>query len=304
MMTGCWQHPVLRIVEPYESIVVGQPTVVLPYNANLRVLDAMRRSGEVEGVREYILWTLAHLNYPDHNEMTGTIYDFRIEADGSHTPLNTYDSVDSYSATFLMVVADYLALSGDRDLIARNWDKLADVAYTIAYLQESDGLTWARPDYHVKYLMDNCESYGGLNAFARLAQARGLTREAAYYERVARDIRNGIWNELYNPEARLFDWAVDPEFRQRSSWDTFYPDAYAQLMVIAYGLADQNLDLVAYLWTRFEKQYASNMQTAEVEQQITYRLAKRRIEGLGLLRSDPTTNDQVRDAVRGEGANP
>ena len=46
--------------------------------------------------------------------------------------------------------------------------QLDAIGNVIVQTQNSDGLTWAKPDYQIKYLMDNCEAYRGLRDLASL----------------------------------------------------------------------------------------------------------------------------------------
>jgi hypothetical protein len=65
--------------------------------------------------------------------------------------------------------------------------------------QDADGLTWAKPGYPVKYLMDQSEAYGGLVAAGELGRALGN----AGVDRAARDatrMRQGV-EGLWDPAA-------------------------------------------------------------------------------------------------------
>ena len=91
-----------------------------PYFADFAAL-ALLGAGEsyYENVRRYMDWHFDHLNtaQTDYNGVDGTIYDYTvtlsngklvsekisINADGK----KSYDSTDSYAATFLCVVAKY-----------------------------------------------------------------------------------------------------------------------------------------------------------------------------------------------------
>jgi len=69
--------------------------------------------------------------------------------------------------------------------------------------QQSDGLTWAKPNHQIKYLMDNCEGYRGLRDLASIFQnAIGDSEKAAYYNAAA-DMLRGIQSMWMNGS-----WAV------------------------------------------------------------------------------------------------
>jgi len=270
VIAGC--HPAVRIMERYEKTDPEDPVELIPYTVNLYALDLLRNDQDLFLVREYMSWYLNHLNYPDHLDMTGTMYDYAVFSQWEEQSLTRYDSVDSYSATFLMVVWEYFKKTNDTEFIDRNRKALEDIAYTIPFLQDKDGLTWALPGYLVKYLMDNCEAYGGMTAFAELARARGWA-VADYYEAIREDIEQGIVKQLYDPRLARFDWALDEERKHsKSKWETFYPDAYAQIFPVLYKVPANDPEIRKHLWEEFNRHHGQSVATAPIEQQVVYRL--------------------------------
>jgi len=102
--------------------------------------------------------------------------------------------------------------------------------------QRLDGLTGAKPTFMVAYLMDQAESYAGLQAALRLGRAfgdRDLTRQAKV---VARAIRRGV-PRTWNPSTKAYDWAVHENgARQQTNWAELYPDALSQVWAVRGGL--------------------------------------------------------------------
>ncbi|MDO9578347.1 MAG: hypothetical protein Q7J16_10720 [Candidatus Cloacimonadales bacterium] len=271
---SCSQHPALAIFR--WKFQLEESNYVIPYTINLIALSEMQEAVNLRPIKNYLNWVFRNLNYPDKHGLTGSIYDFDISILGVETPSDTYDSVDSYSATFLMMLQKYFFLSQDRALIQQNKQKIHDIAYTIIYLQGEDGLTTALPVSDVKYLMDNCEVFGGLKAFIELSEEFGWNLEDYYFG--AKDsVERGIMQKLYNAELQNFNWAVDDENIHTSDWHIFYPDAFAQLFPIIYGLLDDDAELRHHLWDKFNEIY-KNQINIPAEQKIVIDFAEKRMD--------------------------
>jgi len=101
--------------------------------------------------------------------------------------------------------------------------------------QQPDGLTWALPDYHVSYLMDQSEALAGLRSAAVLAAAIGRTDVAGTAAAAAARMQTGI-NSLWDPPTGAYDWAVASDgAHQATTWSNLYPDALEQAWAVAYG---------------------------------------------------------------------
>jgi hypothetical protein len=163
----------------------------------------------------------------------------------------------------------------DAQFLRENREKLQDIAYPIASLQDTGGLIMTSGELKVKFLMNNCEDYGGISAFIDIAHEMGWPLES-YYKDVRRPLREGILRSLYHTEKGLFFRAIDGEVHgSGSSWETFYPDAYAQLFPILYGLLDDNKELRNGLWAAFNAHYGAGAESLPPEQKIMYELTKK-----------------------------
>jgi hypothetical protein len=102
--------------------------------------------------------------------------------------------------------------------------------------QQSDGLTWAKPDYQIKYLMDNCEVYRGLKDLANVFQyVIGDSAKASYYNGKANLVLQGI-NGMWMGGS---GWAIYKDGIGRliaPNMSTWYPDATAQLFPVLYSV--------------------------------------------------------------------
>jgi hypothetical protein len=191
--------------------------------------------------------------------------------------------VDGYAGMFLHLLRQYVVKTGDIQLLRDNWAKIDDIAALIPALQDKDGLTWATPRYRVKYLMDNCESYGGISAYLDLRSLAG--REGSLLYRAALiQIRKGILEELLDSGCTPFHWAkVEDGTKSPSSWNRLYPDAFAQIFPVYFGILDDRISVRNQLWSQFIGRYEAVIPGSPVEQRILYELTKKKIEGMGWL---------------------
>lgn len=254
---------------------------IVPYSVDLMALSLLDKGKDYELVKRYMLWHLEHLNYPtDRLGLTATIYDYEIDLDLKETSTMDYDSSDSYSAMFLLLASEYYKRTGEENFFFENRDKLEDIAYNIAALMQEDGLTYAKADYKMKYLMDNSEVYGGLKAFSEICKTF-YWDTAEYYGELAQNVKTGILKGLYGKDV-IMHWAKDEHGKVHpSSWDTFYPDSYAQLLPIMHGVLDDFPEFELSLWENFNKRHKDEISKAEVVQQIVYYFARKKMEPEG-----------------------
>lgn len=245
----------------------GEVTVN-PYFADFAALALLDNAGKyAENVKAYTEWHFEHLNTADtdYNGVDGTIYDYTVTLENgkivSESAKGSYDSTDSYAATFLTVLDKYYTKTGDADYIlsrAADIDRVVDAMMSTF----SFGLTNAKPDYEVKYLMDNCEVYEGMKAGMSLltliddTSLDGMLRLAKCKmgnELIAQTIESSLWNADGNHyKAGIFATGVAiNEF----SWSEFYPSATAQLFPITCGLIDADSVRASNLYTRFCEEF-------------------------------------------------
>ncbi len=270
-----WQHAAIEILSRYED-TDKNIVLLIPYIANLYALDILRLDPSAVNlllVSDYIQWYLDHLNYPDKFGLTGSMYDYNVNRQYEEESREDMDSVDSYAATFIMLVQRYLELTGDRSLIQANRSKLEDIIYLVPYLQQDDRLTIALPGHKGKYLMDNCESLGGISAFIQLADSMGWTDIADYYRSKEPRLREAIESRFFNTANNNYDWVIDGNVKTPSTWTDFYPDAYAQLFPIFYQTVD-DAARVKHIWDTFHLFHGSVLDDIPVEQRVVYEWAK------------------------------
>lgn len=251
LTAGCARppHPAVELARLFETVPESSYHAK-PYFLNLYGISLLRHGFNPQLVVDYLEWYFAHLNYPDRHGLTGSIYDVDVLSGRRQTFRDTYDSVDSYAATFLVLLRDYYVRTADRDRLERHRGRIADIAYLLVYLQDRDGLVRAVPNSDAKYLMDNCEVYAGLLAYSDLAGRLGWGDPRRYRE-AAGHVRRAVLDELFDARRGLFAWAKAGGGAQPAHWETFYPDALAQLFPILYGLVEPDSDLAVSLWQQF-----------------------------------------------------
>lgn len=218
---------------------------ITPYFAHFAVLALLTDPGEenVAAVKNYMLWYFGKLNSAvtefRNDETPGSVYDYYLPGEKAQ---GTYDSVDSYAATFLEIAARFAEVSKD----CRNWlsgheDKLSKVAEAMLLTIDEgsnplptavkkDYLSIAHYRYAVKYLMDNTEVNMGLKAAIALRD-KGLLSSSRNLEEILEGNTAGIAS-LYNTANRNYDYALG----ESSDWNQFYPGAVAQLYPCMFGV--------------------------------------------------------------------
>lgn len=208
---------------------------VIPYWGNFAAMGLARATGATgdatyaEAAWRWIDW------YAAHQSADGFITDYDVHESGVSST-GDMDSTDAYAATFLMAVSETFRATGDRGHLRRSKRAISGAVAAIDSTQDSDGLTWAKPGYRWKYLMDQAEVYAGLRHAVGLApQMRdyGLARHASS---MATGVRNGV-EDLWNESTTSFDWAVDGRgWHLSTDWDVFYSDALQQVWAVAFGV--------------------------------------------------------------------
>lgn len=221
-----------------------------PYFANRAARALLTEPRHLPAVEAYMDWYLAHLN-PD-----GTIDDHRVEA-GREVSLGRYDSADSYAATFLTLVEAYLQAGGDPEWVVQHRSDLDRlVGLLIRLTDPEDGLTWAKPHYPFKLLMDNVEVWEGLQAWARVLEAIGEPAAAAGARERADRIHQGL--SRFRRSDGVYAWGLASfGLRRGGNLQRFYPDAVAQFFPLALGLTDDPAGYEAFAaahpaWHRLE----------------------------------------------------
>lgn len=195
--------------------------------------EPARRLADIASVGRWLEWQAAHQHadgyFPDY---VGTIASYQE----STQPIDAYDSS---AAMYLLVLERFQRVGG-----TVSESMLVAARQTLACLRlvtDRDGLTWAKPDYQVKFLMDNVEVRAGLAAAQRLFLKVGSPDEAATAGRQAAQIAVGLQTCWEAVDPNVFAWALHPNGAYDSRFQQMYPDGLAQLFGISSIRPDRAL---------------------------------------------------------------
>ncbi len=237
---------------------------VTPYFSDFAALSLLNQPEQYAGaVKKYMEWHFDHLNtaQQDYNRVDGTIYDYNISVSNGkvtgETSLGSYDSTDSYAAMFLIVLQKYVEKTGDTAYVI---SRTADIERIVnaLFATMSGDLTLAKPDYAIKYLMDNCEVYEGMVAGAKLYKdtlvpAGGSSATRDKLANGAETVKNAIENRMWSAKGGYYHPALgaDNAVAWNFSWSDYYPSATSQTFLILHGLLDPSSDRAKSLYDKF-----------------------------------------------------
>lgn len=246
-----------------------------PYFADFAALALLEKPDEyADEVKAYTDWHFAHLNTADtdYNGVDGTIYDYLIEVKNGKAVGETiamykrnysYDSTDSYAATFLSVLNKYYNETGDSEYIISHAEEIERIINAMLATYHK-GMTYAKPDWRVKYLMDNCEVYEGLldavelygNVLSGLGADYKATADkcAACAAEVADTIESQLWMPMLG-HYQVGAWKNSGLTSDVFFWNKYYPCATAQLFPVIHGLIEPNTERANKLYDKFCESY-------------------------------------------------
>lgn len=213
----------------------GQPIWIVPYFAHKAaqgLLDAYQLSPDPDyliAVRRWIEWYAANM------QADGTVTDY-VGTYPDYASTGDYDSSDSYAAWYLLTVDRYYQETQDSDFLQEVFPSVVKAVGAMDMTLQSDWLTWGKPDWLIKYTMDNTEVWIGYESAARLASFMEDEREADWRTKSV-NVRNAVDTELYLGDT-LGRYAIGKGVGGylHSTWADYYPDGMAQEFVLAYSL--------------------------------------------------------------------
>lgn len=239
-------------IDKKTNVYVPAKYAIIPYLSNFAALALTKDPAQHNKVKLYMQWYFNHLNWTDTNGIYGTVYDYKITDNGVESTDKTYDSIDSYAASFIMLARAYWD-TGDKTaqqfLLGNKYqlDVIGNVM--VNSIDSSDNLTWAKPNWPHKYLMDNCEVYKGLSDMAYLFKQMGDNGGGTWYEVYANRIKTAITNkelangeEFYNDKYCYFlNWS-----KSSPNWKQWYYDGHggasAEIYPILFGVINPSED--------------------------------------------------------------
>ena len=260
-------------------------TRIMPYFSNLGVMGFTEKPTYYPNVKNWMEWYWNNVSWPDKFGIYGSINDFDVGSNGAETPVpdpdaqgnHHPDSTDSYAGTFLSLAyayyntGDSAARSYITSIQPPNSNRLDYVGEVVVHTKQSNGLTWARPDYNIEYLMDNCEAYRGLRDLANLYTAYGLTTQASFYNTHADQMLNGIQTALWNSANNDYYWyTTDSGSSGSVNWNVFYPDSVSQLFPIAFGVIQPTDQRAKDIWSTFQSHWQNQWTTLSTGDQYPW----------------------------------
>lgn len=232
-------------VEIYETnFCQKNPTLISPYFSNIYASHLIVYKNTSTVVKDYAIWYIRNLNYPDIFGLSGTIYDFSVSKEHL-IPTYSYDSADAYAGTFLTLVYFYTTYTGDYSLFKDNLQNLKDIAYLMLTLRDhKDGLVKALPNKDVKYLVDNLETYIGLVLFVNLLKTFSDI-DWKYYDIHAKELYREIRKHFFS-NGTLY-WAIEGDIKYPVTEEKVYPDMVAKFfwMVFNGKELEQKIDFLS-----------------------------------------------------------
>jgi len=207
------------------------PVWVAPYFANFAALALlaghrhMPHPEDLVRVSRWLEWCAGH-------QASGGYWTDFEGTSASYSDTGKVDAWDSSAALFLSVLAGYRRAGGE---VQSAWfDAARRASACLETLTDKDGLTWAKPDYRVKFLMDNIEVCVGWRSAAEIFAAAGAAADAgrarSHADRLISFSLPGYWQSGTGrfSHARLADGTLAPVGAKS------YPYGLAQLYGIAF----------------------------------------------------------------------
>jgi hypothetical protein len=255
---------------------------VNPYFGNYAALGLLAEgsSASVAAAARWLDWVHAHLNTaPTADGGRYTIDDYAI-VQGAEVDRHSYDSVDSYAATTLMVAAQ-LWQRGDSATKAGVVDRMEALERVADLLgpaptgvRKTSGLTQATFTYNVAYLMDNAEVASGLRDFAALENSLGRGAQASTYGGWAETVRTAIIATQWNAQRSLWSWhdSVAPTLS-----GPFYAQSMAQYFPVVFGVVAPDDPRALASWTELTSRWpdwrSNRLDRAEAATPMAYAAA-------------------------------
>ncbi|BAU52955.1 hypothetical protein [Mucilaginibacter gotjawali] len=245
---------------------------ISPYFADISARALLKKPSatNIAAVKKWMEWYMKHLNGATNPvtggaEVPGSIYDY---AGAAETTNGTYDSVDSYAATFLALAMDLVVTSpADKGWLAGYTTQLNAVAGALERCldnsnntipvtfgaDDNDGLSIDSYVHGAKYLMDNAEVNEGLRSMVYL-ESNVLNGDAAHYQTLLAANSAGIESQLWR--TTMYNWFANGSTGATiSKWSTFYADAVGQLFPGMLGVIDPQSTRADDLYNTFNSNY-------------------------------------------------
>ncbi len=194
---------------------------------------------------------IAHGNYPNKQELietgwkaldwykskqdqnTGYIYDHSV-ANGVETSIGNMDSVDAYVGTYFLALDCMHKVTGDTTKLKTYQASMLKANQAISTIYDPvDKLYIAKPEWQVKYLMDNLELARGIKQSVNLFKVLGMNAESNKAQDSYNELSQAIETRFWNNTKQDYYWAIagnaPKEVIYTSNWSKCYADAKANV---------------------------------------------------------------------------
>jgi len=216
---------------------------ILPYVSNIASIGLIRayeitgNSTYIQHAEKWLSWYSEHQNMNNDNEgIVGTIYDFNV-LNGTEIPTHNYDSSDSYAATYIIAMYDYIQATDNLTYLKENINSVL-LSLKAIFSTMNDNLTFAKPDYRVKFLMDNCEVYLGIHDASRLFFYLKNISYSKFLMNLSDSVRNAILLN-FTINGSYIDWALGANV----NFSEYYPDIMAEYWPVIMDVIQWNSTL-------------------------------------------------------------
>lgn len=240
-------------------------------NISCRALLKKPTAENVAAVKKYMSWYMTKLNgatnpYTGKPEIPGSVYDYYAPGE---TTNGTYDSVDSYAATFLTLAKELAELSAAEKAWVAGYasqlnligsamekciDNLENNVPTTFGPDDNDGLSVDSYVHGAKYTMDNAEVNEGLKSMVWLQNNVLGGSQAGHFQKLLDANSAAIESQLWR--GTQYNWndngSTGPSI---SKWTTFYADATCQLYPGLFGVIEPLSTRAKLLYSTFNAYY-------------------------------------------------
>ena len=239
------------LVQRLAALQTPEGAILLPGSGAERICDPRAANWGVYGMllgapprsrtqsaavaKSWITWYTSHLG------KDGTIDEFRGPASALKSS-GRYDNSDGTAATFLSAAYAYHEQTGDAPTLLDRYEQLQSIAEAALRTRQKSGLTHARADHPVAYLVNNLEVWQGLNHFSRLSKNVRKRRESLEYAGEAEKQFDAIEQWLWTPTEGVYAWALHPNGKRETSIEKWRPGMEANMAAIAMLPVEERRD--------------------------------------------------------------
>lgn len=222
-----------------------------------------------DNVYEYMAWLFTQLNTSseDPYQIDGTLSNIRMTQENGQINEEKfdYDSVDSYTALFIILLNYAYDTDPRYEFYQANEGSIIRLFKALLSTRAENGLSYVSVGNKTQYTMDNVEvnyaikkGINLLNNLLELSNNQELKEIQIELEEWLIDNTQAIETILWNPAQQKYRIAIDKngnevEFK---SWDNFYPDAMAQLFPIVFNVIEPDSERAKEHYIQFVSNYS------------------------------------------------